>query len=420
MKKNILLLGIGLLLGNSIIQAQTWNQIPSGTDKKLNTIDFPTPSIGYIGGNDSLLLKTVDGGLNWTELTYTGVTFYPDGDHIINLKFITENVGYMAVGPYSGSYKTTDGGLTWVSLTDLVTCFNQGLYFFDENNGFVGGSGCFQGEIMNRLSSGIWSEATVNAPTLDAMNYVVDIDFLDANYGLAASRSGYVLRTIDAGLNWDTIPGSVVMNPLTSILIVNANLAYAGYVSVNTGYGLYISTDGGLSWQEDMSSATFLYPDFHTLHQSGNGKTYTGGTSESLSDGVIFENPGEFSEWGFSGVTHTVYDISSYSDSIVFAVGDSGQIVVNKDLSLLGIATQEINPMAFNIFPNPVTSELNFSNIKGFIDEEAHITIFTMTGELVHSEKFTTKINLEKLKSGIYLVKVETENGAITKKIIKE
>ena len=57
---------------------------------------------------------------------------------------------------------------------------------------------------------------------------------------------------------------------------------------------------------------------------------------------------------------------------------------------------------------------------KEFTTDNAQINIFSMTGELVHSEKFHSQINLGKLKSGIYLVKIESENDSITRKIIKE
>jgi photosystem II stability/assembly factor-like uncharacterized protein len=119
------------------VNADTWNQISSGTQKKLNTIDFPSSSVGYIGGNDSLLLKTTDGGVTWQKLNFSGITFLPGGEHIINMQFVNDTVGFITVGPYSGSYKTVNGGLTWTALPlPGNMCYNQGLFFSDENNGF--------------------------------------------------------------------------------------------------------------------------------------------------------------------------------------------------------------------------------------------------------------------------------------------
>lgn len=418
MKINFILTGL-LLLIVSASQAQNWIQVVSGTTKKLNTIDFPSATVGYIGGNDSILLKTSDGGKTWNKLNYSGVTFYPNGEHIINLDFINENIGFMAVGPYNGSYKTIDGGNTWTAIPNLITCFNHGIFFFDENNGFIGGSGCFQGELMNRLSSGTWGAANINSNSFLADNYIVDIDFLNANVGLAASKSGYVFRTIDGGQNWDTISASITKNPLTSVLFVNSNLVYAGYSAVNTGFGLYFSTDGGLTWQEDMNSATFLYPDFNSLHKSEDGMVYSGGYTQSMTNGVIFNSPGDGSTWNFSLLDFQINAISSHSDSVVFGVGENGYIVVNKDLLSLGASINEYNSNDFKLFPNPVTSELNIVHKDGFINENGQIAIFSMTGELVFSEKFSPKINLKELSNGVYMVQVITEKGIVTERIVK-
>jgi photosystem II stability/assembly factor-like uncharacterized protein len=110
MKKLVLAFFV-LQIGVGFAQT-TWYEINTGTTKKLNTINFPTNLVGYIGGNDSLLLKSTDGGETWNELAYSGVTYYPGDEHILNLKFVTENIGYMTTGPYGGAYKTIDGGTT--------------------------------------------------------------------------------------------------------------------------------------------------------------------------------------------------------------------------------------------------------------------------------------------------------------------
>jgi len=402
------------------VLAQDWFQIETGTDKKLNTIEFPTANVGYIGGNDSLLLKSTDYGETWNPVNYSGVTFFPGSEHILNLKFVTNNIGFMTVGPYNGMYKTTDGGSTWTQITGLSTCFNQGMYFFDENNGFVGGSGCFQGEIIDRLSSGTWSQSTINSSTWDAMNYITDIDFLNSMDGLAASRSGYILRTDDGGITWDTVPTPDLLNPVTSVLYVSPTLAYAGYETVSTGFGLYISTDGGLTWEQDMESATFLYPDFFCLHQSGDGKIYSGGYTPTGDQGVIFQNPGQWSSWETFALDQTINSIDSYYDSIVFAVGDSGYLVVNQPLDLLSIEEQMNESVSFELFPNPANSILNIVDEKQIINENAEINIYSLTGKLMANQKFTKTIDVSDLQTGCYIIEVSSEKNTYRKKFLKE
>ncbi len=405
--------------------AETWLQVNSGTSKKLNTIFFSSAAIGYIGGNDSLLLKTTDGGLTWTKLNYSGVNFFTNGEHILNLQFLNDTVGFMTVGPYSGSYGTTNGGLTWTQISlPSNQCFNRGLFFFDEFHGFIGGSACFIGEMISAVSnniwtSGAWAPATMNFSTSSANNYITDIDFYSNNFGLAASKSGYIYRTVDAGLTWDSVPSSVEMNPITSVLIVNDSIAYAGYEAVNIGFGLYISTNGGLSWSQDMNSATFYYPDFLTLHQTGSGKIYTGGISQG-NQGVIFHNPASSAIWGYDAVGQQINDISSYMDSIVFAVGDSGYIVVNKTLNGLGNPYLSVISTNFDIFPNPAKNEIHIKSQNELAKKDGKIKIYSALGKLLIVQPLGSFLDVSQLAAGIYFVEIAAQNNVFRKKIILE
>ena len=273
---------------------------------------------------------------------------------------------------------------------------------------------------MNKLTAGVWSEPTINTFTWNADNRIVDYDFAGTNFGLAASRSCYILRTTDGGTNWDTIPTpGTAVNPLTSVVIINSTLAYAGYESINAGFGLYISTDNGLTWQEDMNSATFLYPDFMCLHESGNGTVFSGGNSSSMLSGAIFDSPGDGTTWNYSIVDEQINAISSYNDTIVFAVGDSGYIVVNKDWGTASVDNLALNSVSLEVYPNPVEDVLNLILDEDLIAANSRIKVFSISGELVHTEAFSKQINLDKMKSGIYLVNIETLHGVITKRIIK-
>lgn len=398
----------------------TWHQVTSGTQKKLNTIDFPSALVGYIGGNDSLLLKTTNGGFSWTLLNYSGVTFFPGGEHILNLQFLADDIGYMTVGPYSGSYKTIDGGLTWTQhVIPLNQCFNRGLYFFNQNDGFIGGSGCFQGEIISKLSNGTWSATTLNAPTLLPENLIVDFDFYNTNLGLAASRSGYIYRTTDGGNNWDSVFVSPEYNPLTSVIMINDTLAYAGYESPSaTGFGLYISTDGGLTWNFDINSATFFYPDFMCLHRAASGQLYTGGVSLNSVTGLIFESPLDITTWTYTLVDQKINDMSSHSDSTVFGVGDSGYIVVNKILT--GLEESSIQQNTLFLFPNPANDVLNIIVPATFKTASATLNLFNTIGQSLYSSPFRNTVNVSSLRNGIYFIEINDSVQVIRKKIMVE
>jgi photosystem II stability/assembly factor-like uncharacterized protein len=423
-KNAILMLFIALAIGSSAY-AQNWTQINSGTNKKINTICFTSSSIGYLGGNDSLLMKTTDGGATWNQINYSGINFSFGGEHIINMQFLNDNVGFITVGPYSGSYGTTNGGLTW-SLISLPgnQCYNHGLYFFDENNGFIGGSGCFQGELISYVSAspwltGTWALSMIQAPSFTPSNMIVDIQFYDNNYGLAASKSGYIYRTTNGGLNWDSVSTPGVNHELTSVMIINDTLAYTGYKANGNGFGLFISTDAGQSWSFDGNSATFAYPDIFGTHLTTSGRMYAGGYSNTMFDGIIFNNNNPLQIWDYDIVDHSINDLASYNDSIVFAVGDSGYMVVNYPQLLTSQINDQIAKQDLTVFPNPANNILNVKS--SWLNQNAlgTISIYSLIGNVVKTEKLSNAIDVSELCKGVYFVEIIAEEHHVKIKFLK-
>jgi photosystem II stability/assembly factor-like uncharacterized protein len=406
MRKTVLLFA-ALLAGTAALHAQTWYPIQTGTTKKLNVIDFPSALVGYIGGNDSLLLRSMDGGQTWQEVVYSGVTFYPGGEHIVNLQFLTEFDGYMTVGPYSGTYKTTNGGVTWQPvLLPSNMCFNEGLYFFNETNGFIGGSGCFQGELIDRQYGGTWSAATLSFQTGASENRVTDIDFYNLSFGLASSAGGRLLRTTDGGQTWDSIPSPLgTTHPIHSVQILNDTLCYAAYSHDGNGFGILISEDAGLTWEVDMASATFFYPHFYDLHVAGSGLLYTGGRPGWDTTGVIFSYAAASNNWTLGSVDHPINSISSYSDSVVFAAGDNGYLVTNVQPSVIGLDEWEASSKQVQVYPNPSSDEVSVAFYP--VSEHPSYRLFTTSGKLVQTGTLEkNRLNVAQLPAGTYLLQI--------------
>lgn len=410
----------------AIAQTATWQQVPTSTNKDLNCIVFPSPQVGYIGGSDSLLLKTVDGGLTWNPVSYTGINFLPGGDHFMELDFITDEIGFATVGPYTGTYRTADGGLTWNSL-DLNMCFNHGLYFFADGEGFVGGSGCFQGEQIAKFSAGNPTPvyATINSSSWISDDLILDIDFdlnTFASNGLAVSAGGRILRTTNSGTSWDTIASPLGNQvPLTAVSIVNSNLAYITYNNGGGVNGLLKSTDGGLTWSFELNTASFYYPRFYDLHTTAIGTTYTGAsyTGGSTSNyGLIMESV-DNNIWNMYPVDKPIYSMASYNDTIIWGAGKNGYLVRKGGASAL--ATNNLGrPNSINIFPNPTSESFTLQVPDEFENDLFTVEIYSMDGKLAQTTQTgANAISVSALNSGNYIVRVIKDTMVWISKLVK-
>jgi hypothetical protein len=97
----------------------------------LFSIHFTDASTGYAAGAG--ILKTIDGGLSWTSVWV--------GSNLMNSVYFTNvNTGY-AVGRDGIIIKTSDGGTTWTDLTSGTSNNLLSVNFTDANTGYVVGTG---------------------------------------------------------------------------------------------------------------------------------------------------------------------------------------------------------------------------------------------------------------------------------------
>jgi Secretion system C-terminal sorting domain/Bacterial Ig-like domain (group 2) len=83
------------------------------------------------------------------------------------------------------------------------------------------------------------------------------------------------------------------------------------------------------------------------------------------------------------------------------------------------LAKESFESAAFESFPNPVNSVLNLTGSKAI----NNVTIINAFGQSVHSKTYRSKsiqIDMSQLMSGIYMVKLSTDNTSKTIKIIKD
>jgi len=75
----------------------------------------------------------------------------------------------------------------------------------------------------------------------------------------------------------------------------------------------------------------------------------------------------------------------------------------------------------FTIFPNPVSNRLQIVFPKNI--QEAQVSLFDILGKLILNKgisETSNSINLEDTKTGIYIIKIQSQNQTNTYKLIKQ
>ncbi len=91
------------------------------------------------------------------------------------------------------------------------------------------------------------------------------------------------------------------------------------------------------------------------------------------------------------------------------------------------VLVEGINAIAadntFDVYPNPATQNVTIEMGADLLQNTKTVNIYNTLGKLVYSQQIValkTEINIDGLAKGIYIVKVETGNGTLTKRIVKE
>jgi photosystem II stability/assembly factor-like uncharacterized protein len=164
---------------------------------------FTGADTGYIVGDNGTILKTVNGGKDW-KAQKSGIlgeelhTQYfgnaPTCEELRSVYFVNDNTGY-AVGYYFDEsetgilIKTLDGGKNWTDMTiGTVQIFLHSIYFTNANNGYIVGDG---GTVLKTIDGGkSWTKQ--ESGTTDDLSSVY---FTSPGSGYAVGMKGTILKT---------------------------------------------------------------------------------------------------------------------------------------------------------------------------------------------------------------------------------
>ena len=251
------------LYGNIISSTDgiSWEQSKSPTQALLTTIFFIDDKEGWVGGHDTLILHTSDGGESWDIQYEDPITGGDIPKPVLDIVFKDKNNGY-AIGAYGLMLVTSDGGDNWESLDT-----SSGLYDLLESkemepepnfNSMI----LYQDKLLIAGELGTILTFDDTAEGVDRWG-VIDSPYTGSFFGVKELSSGEVLiyglrgnlyRSADGLKSWDKIETGTIANIFDCFEMADGSLVFAG------ASGTILRMDKGAMMAEKMP-----YPHFDSL-----------------------------------------------------------------------------------------------------------------------------------------------------------
>ncbi|MFZ5518084.1 MAG: YCF48-related protein [Candidatus Zhuqueibacterota bacterium] len=276
-----------------------WTNLSFVTIDNLNSIFFLDASNGWAGGKWGNLLKTTTGGKQWTPVSA------PYGYQNTDIHFADSKTGWVC---QSGGtiMKTSNGGLSWSKISTATTKTFLGLFFIDARTGWAVGGGSVSRIIFKTNDSGnVWSQQTVSDGSA-----LMDVFFIDANTGWTVGMNGAIFKTTDGGNTW-LQQNSGSTDWLECVYFIDANNGFVGGSN-----GILKTSNGGTTWTFDDVGAGWIDDIFFVDPYNGFA---VGATGSTLSKGI--DGSGDIDVSGGSAKTWITTDGGATWDETVPSVG---------------------------------------------------------------------------------------------------
>ena len=233
----------GYLIGSKIFKStdggNTWAAVYSGAGNLINIFMTPDGKAFFTTSNSNTIVKTIDGGANFTSTAIGASTF--------DIFFIDNNTGFCTA--QDGLRTTTDGGITWTKIitSGLPSVFNYStLSFVNNTTGWITTGDIYRsnGSLAN------WQQSTSLGSNFESI-------FATSASTIYAAGGSSIFKSTDGGVNFSFIkyfesPGFTDIHFLDNL---------NGYVSC--GRHVYKTTDGGVNWTTVVSMGQGALGELH-------------------------------------------------------------------------------------------------------------------------------------------------------------
>lgn len=248
-------------------KGESWN--PQQVPDKLYIVEdifFIDENNGWAVGENSIILKTTNGGQLWNTKLYQVSEVW------LNSVYFTSNMKGIAVGRRNLSdgiiLKTEDGGETWIDISPNNCYEFTKVTFTDTLTGWIcgyGGTGGQPAELYSTTDGGYTWEYTSNLSSGAAKVY-----FINENTGWYYAGP-YIYHTYDGGLTWTTHE-YFSYTFINDIFMIDDN---QGWLAGNTGFVAICDFTVDMREDKNLKSQHLVFPNPSSTHIKLSDPNYT-------------------------------------------------------------------------------------------------------------------------------------------------
>ena len=390
-------------------------------------VDYLQPERLYGGTQDNNTIRTLTGGTSdWSSI------IGGDGFHV-NVDPNDNNYVY-GESQYGNLRRSTNGGSSFQNGTNgisgsdrtnwntpvILSPFDSSKMFYGSNKLYTSTRAVSWTAISPDLTDGLHPSGSLAFGTLTAI--AASYNNLDVIY--TGSDDGNVNVTFDGGTTWTDVSAGLPDQYITSIAMVPSDdmIAYvtvSGFKYLDYTPRVFKTTDGGQNWTDISSNLPnipvndiIVYPAENILFVA--------------TDLNVWYSKDDGANWTILGNNlplTVVMDLKFHEPTQTLYAGTFGRGMHSYDISdILSVDENELALNSIKIYPNPATSEFTISQN---LSSEGTVQLFDISGKRIKdlfsgnfSSNKNIKVKTDGLATGIYLLKVNTGNQSVTKKLI--